>query len=153
ADEPRAAARMIRDAAEAGMVGASIEDFTGDRAKPIYEFNLAVERVAAAGEVAHGLPVAVMLTARAGAAAYTPRDLDAVIRRLQAFEKVGADVLYAPGAWTIEEIRTMCGVVGKPVNLVMGFCDPALTVARLAEAGVKRISVGGALSRLALAAF
>jgi len=152
AHEPKAAARMIRDAGETGVVGASIEDFTGERAKPIYDFNMAVERVAAAVETAHALPVPIMLTARAESHLHGGRDFDDTIRRLQAFEKVGADVLYAPGAWDLAQIRTMTASLGKPMNLVMGFCDPALTVAQLAEAGVKRISVGGALSRLALAA-
>jgi 2-methylisocitrate lyase-like PEP mutase family enzyme len=153
ADEPRQAADCIRLAAEAGVVGASIEDFTGDRDKPIYDFALAVERVQAAVEVARALPVPVMLTARAENFLHGRRDFDDTIRRLQAFEAAGADVLYAPGPWTLEQMRLMTAAVTKPVNVVMGFVDPNITVAQLAEAGVKRISVGGAMARLALASF
>ena len=153
ADEPRAAAASIRLAAEAGVVGASIEDYTGNRATPIYDFDLAVERVHAAAEAAHALPVPVLLTARAENFLRGRRDLDDTIRRLQAFEAVGADVLYAPGPWDLATIRTMTASVTRPVNVVTGFLDPSITVGQLAEAGVKRISVGGALSRVALAAF
>jgi 2-methylisocitrate lyase-like PEP mutase family enzyme len=153
ADEPRAAAEMIRLAAEAGVVGGSIEDATGDASRPIYDFNLAVERVQAAVETARTLPVRFMLTARAENLLHGRPDLDDTIRRLQAFEKAGADVLYAPGVRDLATIRTVASSVGKPLNVVMSAADPALTAAQLAEAGVKRISVGGALSRLALAAF
>ena len=153
AHEPRAAAEMIRHAAEAGIVGGSIEDATGDREKPIYDFALAVERVHAAVEVSRSLPVPFVLTARAENLLYGRSDLDDTIRRLQAFEQAGADVLYAPGLRDIATIRTVARAVGKPLNVVMSAADPSLTRAELAEAGVKRISVGGALSRLALAAF
>jgi 2-methylisocitrate lyase-like PEP mutase family enzyme len=153
ADEPRAAAEMIRLAAEAGVVGGSIEDATGDPSRPIYDFNLAVERVQAAVETARALPVRFMLTARAENLLHGRLDLDDTIRRLQAFEKAGADVLYAPGVRDLATIRTVASSVGKPLNVVMSAADPALTAAQLGEAGVKRISVGGALSRLALAAF
>jgi 2-methylisocitrate lyase-like PEP mutase family enzyme len=153
AEEPRAAAAMIRRAAEAGVVGGSIEDATGDRAKPIYDFALAVERVAAAVAVARALPMPFTLTARAENFLHGRPDLDDTIRRLQAFEAAGADVLYAPGLRDLATIRTVAGAVTKPLNIVMSAADPALTVADLAAAGVKRISVGGALSRLALAAF
>jgi 2-methylisocitrate lyase-like PEP mutase family enzyme len=153
ADDPRAAAGMIRLAAEAGVVGGSIEDATGDPARPIYDFPLAVERVHAAVEVARSLPFAFVLTARAENLLHGRPDLDDTIRRLQAFEQAGADVLYAPGLRDLAAIRTVTASVGKPVNVVASAIDPAITVAQLAEAGVKRISVGGALSRLALAAF
>jgi 2-methylisocitrate lyase-like PEP mutase family enzyme len=153
AHEPRAAAGMIRLAAEAGVVGGSIEDATGDPGKPIYDFALAVERVQAAVEVSRSLPVPFVLTARAENLLHGRPDLDDTIRRLQAFEKAGADVLYAPGLRDIATIRAVARAVGKPLNVVMSAADPALTRAELAEAGVKRISVGGALSRLALAAF
>jgi len=153
AHEPRAAAEMIRLAAEAGVVGGSIEDATGDPAQPIYDFALAVERVQAAVEVARSLPVPFVLTARAENLLHGRPDLDDIIRRLQAFEKAGADVLYAPGLRDLAAIRTVVASVGKPVNVVMSAADPAITLAQLAEAGVKRVSVGGALSRLALAAF
>jgi 2-methylisocitrate lyase-like PEP mutase family enzyme len=153
ADEPEAAAGMIRLAAEAGVVGGSIEDATGDPLNPIYDFELAVERVRAAAEVARSLPTPFMLTARAENFLHGRRDLDDTIRRLRAFEAAGAEVLYAPGLRDLASIRTVTAAVGKPVNVVMSAADPSITVAQLAEAGVKRISVGGALSRLALAAF
>lgn len=153
ADEPEAAAGMIRLAAEAGVVGGSIEDATGDPLHPIYDFELAVERVRAAAEMARSLPTPFMLTARAENFLHGRRDLDDTIRRLRAFEAAGAEVLYAPGLRDLASIRTVTAAVGKPVNVVMSAADPSITVAQLAEAGVKRISVGGALSRLALAAF
>jgi 2-methylisocitrate lyase-like PEP mutase family enzyme len=153
AHEPRAAAEMLRLAANAGVVGGSIEDATGDPEKPIYDFSLAVERVQAAVEVTRSLPIPFMLTARAENLLHGRIDLDDTIRRLQAFEKAGADVLYAPGVRDVATIRTVVSSVTKPVNVVMSAADPAITAEQLAEAGVKRISVGGALSRLALAAF
>jgi 2-methylisocitrate lyase-like PEP mutase family enzyme len=152
AHEPGAAAEMIRLAAEAGVVGGSIEDATGDPAAPIYDFQLAVERVHAAVEVARSLPFDFVLTARAENLLHGRPDLDDTIRRLQAFEKAGADVLYAPGLKDLATIRTVVSSVGKPVNVVSHF-DPAFRLDELAATGAKRISVGGALSRLALAAF
>ena len=153
AHEPRAAAEMIRLAAEAGVVGGSIEDATGDAQQPIYEFDLAVERVHAAAEMARSLPFPFTLTARAENFLHGRRDLDDTIRRLQAFERAGADVLYAPGLRDLATIATVASSVTKPLNVVMSAADPTLTAAQLAKAGVKRISVGGALSRLALASF
>ena len=153
AHEPRAAAEMIRLAAETGVVGGSIEDATGEPGNPIYDFTLAVERVRAAVEVARALSFPFTLTARAENLLHGRPDLDDTIRRLQAFEAAGADVLYAPGLRDLATIRAVTAAVGKPLNVVMSAADPALTAEQLAEAGVKRISVGGALSRLALAAF
>jgi len=153
AHEPRAAAEIIRLAAAAGISGGSIEDATGEAEKPIYDFQHAVERVQAAVEVARALPVPFLLTARAENLLHGRVDLDDTIRRLQAFEKAGADVLYAPGVRDLTTIRTVVSSVTKPVNVVMSAADPDLTVEQLASVGVKRISVGGALSRLALAAF
>ena len=153
AHEPRAAAEIIRLAAAAGISGGSIEDATGEAEKPIYDFDHAVERVQAAVEVARALPVPFMLTARAENLLHGRLDLDDTIRRLQAFERAGADVLYAPGVRDLATIRTVVSAVSRPVNVVMSAADPDLTVAQLASVGVKRISVGGALSRLALAAF
>jgi 2-methylisocitrate lyase-like PEP mutase family enzyme len=153
ADAPREAAEMIRLAAEAGVVGGSIEDATGDPARPIYDFALAVERVHTAVEVARALPFRFVLTARAENLLHGRKDLDDTIKRLQAFEKAGADVLYAPGVKDLATIRTVTAAVTKPVNVVMSAADPAITLDQLAGAGVKRVSVGGALSRLALAAF
>ena len=153
ADEPRAAAEIIRLASQAGMVGGSIEDATGDPARPIYDFTLAVERVRAAVEVARAVPVPFLLTARAENLIHGRLDLDDTIKRLQAFETAGADVLYAPGLRDLPTIRAVVSAVKRPVNVVMSHIDPAITAAELAAAGVKRISVGGSLSRLALAAF
>jgi len=150
ADEPRAAARMITDAAHAGVVGGSIEDVSADEV--IYDLSLATERVHAAVEAARALPFPFVLTARADGLLHGQHDLDVIIRRLQAFEKAGADVLYAPGLRDLASIRAVTSAVGKPVNVVMSAADPAINAAQLAAAGVKRISVGGALSRLAFAA-
>src|SRR6185436_6846009 len=151
AHEPRAAAQMIRLAAEAGVVGGSIEDATGDPAKPIYDFELAVERVQAAVETARALPFPFVLSARAENFLHGRRDLDDTIRRLKAYGKAGADVLYAPGLRDLDTIRKVVSSVDKPVNIVIGGVDPAINIRELAAAGVKRISVGGALSRLAYA--
>ena len=153
ADEPEEAAEMIRRASEAGLAGGSIEDFTGDRANPIYGFNLAVERVHAAAEMAKKLPIPFVLTARAEQLIHGSTDLDETIKRLQAFEQAGADVLYAPGLKDLETIRTVVSAVSKPVNVVMTHADPTLTAADLASVGVKRISIGGSGSRFALNAF
>ncbi len=152
ADEPRAAAEIIRLASEAGVSGGSIEDTTGVRERPIYDFQHAVERVQAAVEVARALPVPFVLTARADGLLFG-RNLDDTLRRIQAFAKAGADVLYCPGVRDLATIRLAASSVSKPMNVVMSAADPDLSVAQLAEAGVKRISVGGALSRLALAGF
>ncbi|HJP77264.1 MAG TPA: isocitrate lyase/phosphoenolpyruvate mutase family protein [Pseudonocardiaceae bacterium] len=153
AHDPAGAAKMIEVAAGYGAAGASIEDYTGDRDNPIYEFGLAVDRVRAAAETAHGLPVPVLLTARNENLIHGIDDLDDTIRRLQAFEEAGADVLYAPGLRTLAQMRSVVSSVGKPVNVVMGFADPTITLEQLAEIGVGRISIGGALSRLALKSF
>ena len=153
ADDPKTAAKAIARAAEAGCVGGSIEDSTGDPQKPIYDFALAVERVQAAVEAARALPFPFTLTARAENFLYGRKDLDDTIKRLQAFEAVGADVLYAPGVYDLATIKTVVSALKKPFNLVMGFADPTLTVPQISAAGVKRISVGGAMARVAMAAF
>ena len=153
AHEPKAASNAIRLAAEAGCVGGSIEDMTGDRSNPIYDFTLAVERVQAAAEMARSLPFPFTLTARAENFLYGRTDLDDTIKRLQAFEAAGADVLYAPGLYDLATIKTVVSAIKRPFNLVMGFADPTLTLPVLSAAGVKRISVGGAMARVALAAF
>lgn len=152
ADDPEQAAAVIRLAADAGIVGGSMEDASGDPDAPIYDFNLAVERVAASAEVARALPFPFTLTARAENYLHGRRDLDDTVRRLQAFAAAGADVLYAPGLRDLETIRQVVAAVPKPLNVVMSAADPDITAQQLAEAGVKRISVGGALSRLAFAA-
>lgn len=152
-DAPDIVAETIRLAAQSGLVGASIEDTTGDPASPIYEFDHAVERVAAAAQAAHALPFPFILVGRAENFLHGRPDLDDTIRRLQAFEAAGVDVLYAPGLTTAQEIRTVCRSMSKPVNIVMGLKNSAFSVQELAELGVRRISVGSALSRAALGAF
>ena len=152
-DSPAAVAETIRAAAETGLAGCSIEDYTGDRTNPIYPFDLAVERIKAAVEAARALPNEFVLTARAENLMCGRDDLGDTIRRLQAFEAAGADVLYAPGLRDLESIGTVCAAVGKPVNVVMGLPGATFGVAELAAAGVKRISVGAALARAAYGAF
>lgn len=151
ADEPKKAAETILLAAQAGVVGGSIEDYTGNPSNPIYEFDLAVERVQAASEAARALDFPFILTARAENLLHGKDDLDDTIRRLQAYEKAGADVLYAPALKTLNEVRLVTGALNKPVNILAPFVKGA-TVAELAEAGAKRISVGGALARAAFTA-
>jgi 2-methylisocitrate lyase-like PEP mutase family enzyme len=153
ADEPAIAARAIGEAHACGAVGGSIEDTTMDGGPKRYDVELAVERVHAAVEAARALPTPFTLTARADGLLYGLGDVDDAIRRLQSFERVGADVLYAPGLRTLDQMRTVVQSVGRPVNVVMGFADPSITIAQLREIGVRRISIGGALSRLALQAF
>lgn len=142
---PESAAETIFAADAAGLAGCSIEDATGDPAEPIYAFSQAVERVAAAVEAAKALKRDFVFTARAENLLYG-RDLDDTINRLQAFEKAGADVLYAPGLRDIEDIRTVCQSVSRPVN-VLAF-DDGFSIGALAEAGVKRISLGSRLAGL-----
>ena len=153
AHAPEDAAVSIRLAAEAGAVGGSIEDFTGDRKNAIYDFELSVARVKAAVEVARALPVPFMVTARAENLIRGRSDMADTIRRLQAYQEAGADVLYAPGLRNLPEVRAVVAAVKRPFNVVTGWLDPDITATDLAEAGARRISVGGALSRLALAAF
>lgn len=150
---PEAAAETIRLAGEVGLVGGSIEDASGDPHQPIYDFQHAVERVAAAVEAARAFPFPFVLVGRAENFLHGRPDLDDTIRRLRAFEAAGAGALFAPGITKPEDIRTLCASVGKPVNVVMGLKGAALTVEELAELGVKRISLGSALSRAALGAF
>lgn len=150
ADAPEEAAGMIGRACEAGAVGGSIEDATGDAGKPIYDFGLTLERVQAAIEAARAQPIPFTLTARAEGLLYGVGELDEIVRRLQAFEEVGADVLYAPGLKTIHEMKVVMDAVGKPVNIVMGYADPTITLEQLAEIGVRRVSIGAGLSRVAL---
>lgn len=155
-DAPEFAAETIRRAGEAGLVGGSIEDATGDSRRPIYAFEHAVERVASAAEAAHALPFAFALVGRAENYLHGFPDLDDTLRRLQAYERAGADVLFAPGLTRAEDIRTVCASVSRPVNVVVGLANAnnaALSVADLAELGVRRISLGSALSRAALGAF
>jgi 2-methylisocitrate lyase-like PEP mutase family enzyme len=147
-DAPEIVAETIRLAGATGLVGASVEDFTGDPSNPIYDHSLAVERVAAAVEAARSLPFHFTLTARAENFLHGRRDLDDTIRRLQAFSAAGADVLYAPVLPDLDTVRAVCAAVApKPVNVL---ALPHFTVAGLAEAGARRISVGSFLARAAL---
>ncbi len=148
ADDPAGAARTIVLAAEAGVVGGSIEDWSGSE---IYDFEFAVARVRAAVEAARSLAFPFTLTARAENLLHGRTDLGDTIRRLEAYAEAGADVLYAPGLKTLDEVREVCSAVGKPVNVLAPFFKGA-TVNDLAAAGAKRISIGGALADVAIGA-
>jgi 2-methylisocitrate lyase-like PEP mutase family enzyme len=142
---PKDCADTIRMGAEAGLVGGSIEDFTGDRGNPIYEIGAAAERVRAAAEAAGKLKFKFMLCARAENYLNGRPDLADTIKRLQAYQEAGADVLFAPGLNTAEEIRTVCQSLDKPFNTMRGPRKEMLSVAQLAGLGVKRVSLGGML--------
>ena len=150
---PQKVAETIQLAVSVGLVGGSIEDATGGSDKPIYDLNLAVERISAAVEAACAQNIHFTLTARAENFLHGRPDLDNTIARLQAFEKAGADVLYAPGLPSLEAIREVCSAVNRPVNVVAGLSGPSFSLEQLADAGVKRVSVGSALSRAALGEF
>ena len=152
-DSPASVAETIRVAAQTGLAGGSIEDHSGDRSKPIFDFDLAVERIVAAAEARRSLRQDFVLTARAENFLWGRRDLDATIRRLQAFSQAGADVLYAPGLPDLDSVRRVCAEVDKPVNVVMGLSNTGFSVPQLAAAGVKRISVGASFARAAYGAF
>jgi 2-methylisocitrate lyase-like PEP mutase family enzyme len=149
-DAPEDAAATIVRAAEVGLVGGSIEDATGRPEDPIYGFEHAVERVAAAVAAARALPFPFTFVARAENFLHGRPDLDDTIRRLQAFEAAGADVLFAPGLPSLEAIRTVCESVGKPVNVVLGARNTPYSLDQLADAGVKRVSTGSSFARAAL---
>jgi 2-methylisocitrate lyase-like PEP mutase family enzyme len=143
----RDVAQAVARVAEAGAVGCSIEDY--DPSEGIYDLDRATERVAGAIDAAHALPYPFLLTARAENHIRGNPDLDDTIARLQAYERAGADVLYAPGLATVEEIRAVCGSVSRPVNVL---ARPDLSLRQLVDAGARRISVGGALTWVAAAA-
>jgi 2-methylisocitrate lyase-like PEP mutase family enzyme len=149
-DKPEAAAETIRLAGEVGLVGGSIEDASGDKDKPLYDFNLAVERVAAAAREARAHPFPFTLTARAENFLRGNPDLDDTIRRLQAFEQAGADVLFAPGLPDLAAVRAVCGALKKPFNFMAGIKGKTFSVAELEAAGVRRISVATSLYRAAM---
>ena len=140
-------------AAAAGVCGGSIEDSTGRSDAPIYDQALATERVRAAAESARSLPFPFTLTARAENYLVGRPELKDTIARLQGYQEAGADVLYAPGLRTTEEIAALVSSVDRPVNVIMGLQGLDLSVRELSELGVRRISVGSALSRAALGAF
>lgn len=152
-DAPEYAAETIRLGAAAGLAGGSIEDMSRDSQRPIYDLEFAVERVRAAAEAARALPFAFTLTARAENYLAGIRDLRDTIRRLQAYQAAGADVLYAPGLTSREEIAAVVSSVDRPVNVVMGLQGARLSLDELRALGVRRVSVGSTLSRAALGAF
>ena len=152
-DDPDTVAETIRLAAAAGLAGCSIEDSTSRPDDPIYAHELAVERIRAAARVARSLSFPFTLTARAENYLVGRPDLADTIKRLQAYQEAGADVLYAPGLASKSDIATVVRSVDRPVNVVMGLRGVQLSLAALSELGVKRISVGSALSRAALGAF
>jgi 2-methylisocitrate lyase-like PEP mutase family enzyme len=150
ADDPAGVAETLRRALDAGLAGCSVEDSTGRPDDPIYDAGLAAERIAAAAEVAHGGPVHLVLTGRAENYLHGRPDLAATIARLQAYQEAGADVLYAPGLTSLDDIRQVAASVDRPVN-VLALAD-APPVSDLAAAGVGRISVGGSFAFAALGA-
>src|SRR5262245_31650774 len=149
-DDPKVAAETIRLAAGVGLVGGSIEDATGDKDKPLYDLGQATERVAAAVQAARALSFPFTLTARAEGFLRGKADLDDVIKRLQAFEKAGADVLMSPGLPDLESVRKVCSALSKPFNFMVGIKGKSFTVAELTAAGVKRISLATSLYRMAM---
>ena len=149
-DTPADAALTIRMAGEIGLVGGSIEDATGNAQKPLFDAGLARDRITAAVEAARGLSFPFMLTARAEGFIRGNPDLDDTIRRLQAFEAAGADVLMAPGLPDLAAVRTVCSALSKPFNFMAGIKGKSFTVSELAEAGVKRISLATSLYRAAM---
>jgi 2-methylisocitrate lyase-like PEP mutase family enzyme len=152
-DAPETAAETIRLAAKAGLVGGSIEDSTGHADQPIYELAHAADRIRAAVGAARSLSFPFTLTARAENYLHGRADLKDTIRRLQAFQEAGADVLYAPGITTKEEITEVARSVDRPVNVLMGLRDVYWTLPELSAMGVRRVSIGSGLYRIALAAF
>jgi 2-methylisocitrate lyase-like PEP mutase family enzyme len=149
ADDPEGVATTVRLAIEAGLAGGSVEDFTGDRSNAIYPAGLAADRVAAAAEAAHGGSTHYVLTARAEGLLHGVGDLDDIIARLVSYQEAGADVLFAPGLVDLGQIREVLAAVDRPLNVLA--LRGAATIAELADAGVRRISVGGAFAWVALA--
>jgi len=150
---PEVVAETVRLAAEVGLVGCTIEDATGDPDRPLYEFSFAVERISAAAAAARELPFPFMLAARAHNFLYAGANLEETIERLQAFERAGADVLFAPGLPDLDAVRTVCRSVSKPFNFMVGIKGKSFSVAELAEAGVRRISLATSLYRAAMTGF
>jgi 2-methylisocitrate lyase-like PEP mutase family enzyme len=151
-DTPEGAAETIRRAAAVGLVGGSIEDFSGNPQTPLFDLNHAKERVAAAAEAARKLPFPFTLTARAENFLRGNPDLDDTIERLKAFEAVGADVLMAPGLPDLAAVQTVCAALSRPFNFMAGVRGRSFAVAELARAGVKRISLATSLYRAAITA-
>jgi 2-methylisocitrate lyase-like PEP mutase family enzyme len=149
-DLPEVVAETIRLAAEVGLVGCTIEDATGNPDGPLYDVRLAVERVAAAAQAAHALPFPFFLTARAHNFLYAAPSLEDTISRLQAYEKAGADVLFAPGLPDLAAVGAVCAAVSKPVNFMVGIKGKSFSVDELAAAGVRRISLATSFYRAAM---
>jgi 2-methylisocitrate lyase-like PEP mutase family enzyme len=149
-EAPEVVSETVRLAAGAGLVGCTIEDSTGNPDKPLYDLPLAVERIAAGAEAARALPFPFLLTARAHSFLYAAPKLDETIRRLQAFEKAGADVLFAPGLPDIAAVRVVCTALSNPFNFMVGIKGKSFSVEELAAAGVKRISLATSLYRAAM---
>ena len=149
-DGPDATAKAIRLAAATGLVGGSIEDSTGRKDDPVFALTQAAERVAAAAEAARSLPFPFTLTARSENFLRGRNDLDDTIRRLQAYEKAGADVLFAPALPTLDAVRAVCASVTRPVNFMVAIPGKSFSVAELAAAGVRRISLATSLYRAAM---
>ena len=149
-DAPEIVAETIRRAAEVGLVGCTIEDSTRNPDHPLYDFGLAVERIAAAAEAARALPFPFLLTARAHNLLYANPSVDETIKRLRAFEEAGADVLFAPGLPDLAAVRAVCAAVSKPFNFMVGIKGKSFSFSELAAAGVKRISLASSLYRAAM---
>jgi 2-methylisocitrate lyase-like PEP mutase family enzyme len=149
-DAPEVVAETVRLAADAGLVGCTIEDSTGNPERPLYDLRPAVERIEAAARAARALPFPFLLTARAHNLLYANPSLDDTIERLRAFEEAGADVLFAPGLPDLASVREVCAAVSKPVNFMVGIRGKSFSVAELEAAGVKRISLATSLYRAAM---
>ena len=150
--KPEDCAATISGAIATGLAGASIEDSTGDASNPIHDIGLAIERVRAAAEAAHATAIPFMLTARSENFLHGLANLKDTIRRLQAFQEAGADVLFAPGLRSAEDIKAVTSSVDRPVNVIIGLKGVLFSVDELASLGVRRISVGGSLARAAYGA-
>ena len=149
-DSPEIVAETIRLAADVGLVGCTIEDATGNENRPLYDFGLAVERIAAGAQAAQALPFSFMLTARAHNFVYPVPSLDDTVSRLQAFEKAGADVLFAPGLPDLATVSAVCAALSKPLNFMVGIRGKSFSVSELAAVGVRRISLATSLYRAAM---
>ena len=152
-ETPEDIAETFRLAGEVGLVGGSIEDYTGDPSRPFYEIGEAVDRLSAALDAARALPFPFTLTARAENFFRGNADLDDTIHRLQAYEEAGADVLFAPGLPSLDAVKSVCSSVSKPVNFLAGLPGKNFSIEELAAAGVRRISLGGGLYKAALSGF
>uniref|UniRef100_Q01YZ5 2-methylisocitrate lyase n=1 Tax=Solibacter usitatus (strain Ellin6076) TaxID=234267 RepID=Q01YZ5_SOLUE len=152
-DAPEVVAETIRLAAAAGLVGCTIEDATGNPNAPLYDFELAVERIAAAAQVARALPFPFLLTARTHNLLFAEPSVDETIRRLHSFENAGADVLFAPGLPDLAAVRRVCEALSRPFNFMVGIKGKSFSVPKLAAAGVRRISLATSLYRAAMTGF